>query len=58
MKNKELINLILKAISLAMGIGVVVLSVLDELDINNAIMILGIGLSCISILLLGINKNS
>lgn len=47
---REIINLCCKAISLAMGVSVVVLSILNELEVSNAIMMLGIGLSCVSIL--------
>lgn len=40
-----LIHIILKAIALAMGVGVVVLSVLTELDVNSGMGMLGIGLA-------------
>lgn len=56
MKVKKIINLILKAISLAMGISVVVLTILNELHIKDAIIMLAIGISCISIILLENNK--
>ena len=40
--------LILKGVALAMGIAVTVLSFLNELSLNSAISMLGIGLSCIA----------
>ena len=43
-----MVDLILKAIALAMGIGVVVLSVMKTLDVNTGILLLGIGLSCLA----------
>ena len=46
------INIILKAIPLAMGIAVVVTSLLGELDIKSGFAMLGIGLACIGIYLL------
>lgn len=42
----------LKGVGMAMGIAVVVLSVLNEIDVQSAVMMLGIGLASISILLL------
>ena len=53
---KQIINLACKAIGVGMGIAVVVLNVLDELQVNDAITMLGIGLACISISLLSNNK--
>ena len=44
-----MIQLILKAIALAMGVGVVVLSILKELDVNSGMGMLGIGLACLAI---------
>lgn len=40
-----LVHMILKAIALAMGVGVVVLSILTELDVNSGMRMLGIGLA-------------
>lgn len=54
---KRMINLICKAVGVGMGIAVVVLNILDELQINDAITMLGIGLACISISLLPNNKD-
>ena len=39
----------MKAVALAMGVGVVVLSVLNELDTNSGMGMLGIGLACLAI---------
>lgn len=47
---QNIINLILKAIPLAMGVGVVVLSFLKEIDMYSGLSMLGIGLACIAIL--------
>ena len=48
----SMIHMIMKAIALAMGVGVVVLSALKELDINSGMGMLGIGLACLAITLL------
>ena len=48
-KVEDIINIALIGVSLAMGIFIVVTSVLKQIDINNAIIMLGIGLSCLSI---------
>ena len=47
-----MVHTILKAVALAMGVGVVVLSILEQLDVNSAIRMLGIGLACVAITLL------
>ena len=44
-----MVHLIMKAVALAMGVGVVVLSVLNELDTNSGRGMLGIGLACLAI---------
>ena len=46
---KSLIRLIMKAVGLAMGVGVFVLSVLDKMESKSAITMLSIGLICIGI---------
>ena len=53
---KQIINLVCKAVGVGMGIAVVVLNALGELQVNDAITMLGIGLACISIFLLPDNK--
>ena len=57
-KIKDLINLIFKAIALAMGIAVVVLNILNQIDIKSSIIMLGIGIACIAIYLLDNNKTT
>ncbi len=46
------LNIVLKAIPVAMGIAVVVTSLLGELDIESGFTMLGIGLSCVGLYLL------
>ena len=41
-------HLILKAVALAMGIGVAVLSVLNQIDVHSEFGMLGIGLACLA----------
>lgn len=57
-KNKvaEIVSLVLKAVSLAMGVAVVVLSAMDRLDAKSAFTMLGIGLCCVGITLLKQDK--
>lgn len=40
---KDLVTLIFKAVTLAMGVAVVALSIMNEVDTNTAISMLGIG---------------
>ncbi len=58
-KNKidELLDTAFKGIGMAMGIAVVVLSILNELDVKSAIIMLGVGLASISISLLKDKQN-
>ena len=44
-----LIHMIMKAVALAMGVGVGVLSVLNEVDPKSGMGMLGIGLACLAI---------
>ena len=44
-----LLNIILEAVPTAMGIAVVVSSLLDELDMKSGFTMLGIGLACVGI---------
>ena len=48
-KVSELITLVLKGMALAMGVAVVVLSFLNEIDTTSAIGMLGIGLACFAV---------
>ena len=55
MENKsihEVIALIFKALTLAMGVAVVVLSQLGSLETQTAVTLLGIGLACAGIAML------
>ena len=45
----QIIDFIFKAVALAMGIAVIVLSVLNKLAVESGILMLGIGLTCIGI---------
>lgn len=50
MKNvKEMTNLIFKAVGLAMGVAVTVLSIIKKVDINSALIMVGVGLACLGI---------
>ena len=51
-KTKEIIHLILRAVPLAMGIAVTVLSAMGKLESQSATTMLGLGLSCLSLYLL------
>ena len=55
-KIKDLINLILKAVAIAMGIGVVVLNILDKIETKSSIIMLGIGVFCIGLYLFDSNE--
>ena len=46
MSLRELISVIFKAVTLAMGVAVVVLSCLGSLEPQTAVTLLGIGLAC------------
>lgn len=43
---KEMIRLIFKAVSPAMGVAVIVMLIMNSVAIENAVLLLGIGLSC------------
>ena len=51
-KIDEIVNIVLIDIALAMGICIIVTSILKQIDMNNAITMLGIGISCLAIYLL------
>ena len=46
---REILDLILKVIPLAMGIGVVTLSVLQQLDVGSGLCMLGLGMVCLAL---------
>ena len=48
-KSEEIFDLVLKAVPLAMGVAVVVTSVLGELDMTSGMTMLGVGLACVGI---------
>ena len=50
---KEILELVFKAVALAMGVAVTVLSALNALTAQSGIALLGIGLACAGISLLG-----
>ncbi len=47
-----LINTILRAVPLAMGVAVVVASILNGIDTKSALIMLGLGMACLSVYLL------
>ncbi|MBO5238347.1 MAG: hypothetical protein J6B50_06205 [Lachnospiraceae bacterium] len=49
---KEIISTVFKALTLAMGVAVVVLSCLGKLEAQSAVTMLGIGLACAGISML------
>lgn len=49
MNCKALINLVFKAVGLAMGVAVTVLSIIGEVEPSSAFIMLGIGLTCFGI---------
>ena len=49
---REIISVIFKAVTLAMGVAVVVLSCLDSLEPQTAVTLLGIGLACAGVAML------
>lgn len=51
-----LINIILKAVPLAIGVAVTVTSILGELDMKSGFTMLGVGLACVGAYLLRENK--
>lgn len=48
-KIESIVNLALKGVALAMGIAVTVLSVLEQLEVNSALLMLGLGLACLAV---------
>lgn len=56
-KIKDLVNLIFKAVALAMGIAVVVLNILDKINVKSSMIMLGIGITCICIYLFNMNES-
>ena len=44
-----LVELVLKAVALAMGVGVAALTIMDEVEPRNALGLLGIGVACLAL---------
>ena len=55
-KAAEILEIAPKAVAMAMGIAVTVLTVLDALDVKSAMIMLGIGLACAGISLMDNKK--
>ena len=55
-KMAEIMEIAPKAIAMAMGVAVVVLSALDELPVNSGMIMLGIGLACVGVSLMSNKK--
>ena len=49
---KEIVSIVMRALTLAMGVAVVVLSRLGQLEAQSAVCMLGIGLACAGISML------
>lgn len=49
---REIVNVVLRALTLAMGVAAVVLSRLGAMEIETAVTLLGIGLACAGVALL------
>ena len=49
---REIANVVLRALTLAMGVAAVVLSRLGAMEIETAVTLLGIGLACAGVALL------
>ena len=49
---KKIFEIVCKAVALAMGIAVVVLSAATDLEVNTAISFLGIGMACAGLALM------
>ena len=47
-----LVELVLKAVALAMGVGVTALAIMGEVETRNALCLLGIGLACLALTLI------
>ncbi len=52
----EIVDMVLKAVGLAMGMAVVVLSILGELESQSGMMLLGIGMVCLAITMMNMKK--
>lgn len=48
-KSKDIADIALKGVSLAMGVAVAVLSLINEVETRDAVSMLGLGLACLAI---------
>ena len=55
-KVSQLVEIAPKAVAMAMGIAVTVLTVLNDLDVKSGMVMLGIGLACVGISLMSDKK--
>ena len=55
-KVTEIMEIVPKAVAMAMGVAVTVLTILDALDVKSAMLMLGIGLACVGISLMSDKK--
>ena len=55
-KVSQIMDIAPKAVAMAMGIAVTVLTILNELDIKSGMIMLGIGLACVGISLMSEKK--
>ena len=55
-KISEIVNTVAKSVGFAMGVAVVVLSAMGSLDANTGITMLGVGLTCFGITMIGEKK--
>ena len=55
-KVSEIMNIAPKAVAMAMGIAVTVLTILDALDAKSGMIMLGLGLACVGISLMSEKK--
>ena len=44
-----MVELVFKAVALAMGVGVVALTIMDEVEPRNALGLLGVGVACLAL---------
>lgn len=57
-KIDEIVDLAFKGVALAMGIAVVILSIMKQIEMESAITMLGIGLTCLAISSLSKKENN
>ncbi len=55
-KVSEIMDILPKAVAMAMGVAVTILAILNELDVKSGMVMLGIGLACVGISLMNDKK--